>query len=97
MKNQNLQKPLYLITGKWKLLIINSLLVDKKRFKDFKSELKGVTARQLSKELKELEIDKLVKRIVYDSIPITIEYEITKKGKSLEKVIKEIINWGENK
>ncbi len=49
---------------------------------------------QLSKELKDLEINELVKRTVYDTKPVTVEYEITAYGKTLQKVVGEIAEWG---
>ncbi len=48
----------------------------------------------LSKELKNLEINQLVKRTVYDSFPPTVEYSITKHGQSLDNVIAEPRDWG---
>ena len=47
-----------------------------------------------SKELKDLEQNQLVKRTVYDTSPVTVEYSLTPYGKSLEKVIGELRNWG---
>jgi DNA-binding HxlR family transcriptional regulator len=48
----------------------------------------------LSKELKELEMNQLVKRTVYDSKPVTVEYELTSYGKSLEDVLGALMVWG---
>jgi DNA-binding HxlR family transcriptional regulator len=48
----------------------------------------------LSKELKELEINELVKRTVLDTKPVTVEYELTSYGGSLERVITELVSWG---
>jgi DNA-binding HxlR family transcriptional regulator len=46
----------------------------------------------LSKELRELEMNLLVKRTVFDSVPVKIEYSLTEYGKSLHGVIIEYIN-----
>ncbi len=48
----------------------------------------------LSKILKDLEVNGIVIRKVYDSTPVTIEYELTSSGKELEKVILEMVTWG---
>jgi len=48
----------------------------------------------LSKEMKELEVNHLVKKSVYDTIPPTEEYSIAEHGKSLEKVVSELRSWG---
>jgi DNA-binding HxlR family transcriptional regulator len=48
----------------------------------------------LSKELKELEINKLVKRTVLDSQPVTVQYELTEHGKTLQTIIRNLTDWG---
>lgn len=48
----------------------------------------------LSKELRELELNQLVKRTVYDTIPVTVEYEMAPYGHSLKKVLMEMKEWG---
>jgi DNA-binding HxlR family transcriptional regulator len=85
---------LEILSGKWKLPIIISLSFGTKRFKQISKELSTITDKMLSKELKELEVNHLVKRTVYDTFPPTVEYSITEHGKSLEKVVTELRNWG---
>lgn len=84
-----------LLSGKWKIHIIGVLLhKGKLRFMDLTREIDGIAAKMLSKELQDLEINDLVRRTVLNTKPVTVEYEITEYGKSLEKVIKEIVEWG---
>jgi DNA-binding HxlR family transcriptional regulator len=85
---------LEILSGKWKIPIITSLSFGTKRFKQISKELSTITDKMLSKELKELEINHLAKRTVHDTFPPTVEYSITEHGKSLEKVILELRNWG---
>lgn len=85
---------LEVLSGRWKLLILGSLFFGNKRFKEISKEVKGVTDKMLSKELKALEMNHLIKRTVYDTFPPTVEYSITEHGKSLEKVLAELGNWG---
>src|SRR5262245_8030892 len=82
------------LSGKWKIAIIGSLTFGEKRFKELQRDVDGITAKMLSKELKDLEINKLVKRTVFDTKPVTVEYRLTDHGKSLEKVIQELVTWG---
>ena len=82
------------LEGRWKLLILFSLSMENKRFKQISKEVPGITDKTLSKELKNLEANKLVKRDVYDTFPPTVEYSITPHGKSLEKVMEELHYWG---
>jgi DNA-binding HxlR family transcriptional regulator len=83
-----------ILNGKWKIPIIGSLRFGKKRFKELQRDLDGITAKMLSKELRDLEINQLVVRTVYDTKPVTVEYEITEYGRTLDKVLFEIADWG---
>lgn len=82
------------LNGKWKMTILLSLNFGNKRFKEISRDIDGITDRMLSKELRELELNQLIKRTVYDSFPPVVEYEITKHGKTLQPVIDELANWG---
>ena len=82
------------LEGRWKLLILFSLSSGPKRFKQIAKEVSGITDKTLSKELKSLEANRLIKRSVYDTFPPTVEYAITPHGLSLEKVIAELHYWG---
>ena len=91
---QAVRDALYVINGKWKLPIIVALSHNKRRFKEMQREIEGITAKMLSQELKELEMNELVKRSVYDTIPVSVEYELTDYASSLDNVIKELHDWG---
>ncbi|MGB4415958.1 MAG: helix-turn-helix domain-containing protein [Paludibacter sp.] len=82
------------ISGKWKLPIIGSLLYGKKRFRELERGIPKISPRMLSKELKDLEANGIVKRTVYDSIPVIVEYELTISGESLNQVLEPMIEWG---
>ncbi|MBT1702186.1 winged helix-turn-helix transcriptional regulator [Chryseosolibacter indicus] len=83
-----------ILSGKWKLPIIISLTFGNKRFSQIAKEIPGITDKMLSKELRDLEMNELVKRTVYDSVPVVVEYSMTAYGKSLNKVIEELRKWG---
>ncbi len=85
---------LAVLAGHWKLPIIISLSFGPKRFKEISRDVTGITDKMLSKELKELEANKLITRTVYDAFPPTVEYAITPHGESLEKVVMELHRWG---
>jgi DNA-binding HxlR family transcriptional regulator len=82
------------LSGKWKLPIIGTLLFGKKRYMELERSIPRITPRMLSKELKELEINGIVKRTVYDTIPVTVEYELTDSGKTIGEVLDKMIEWG---
>lgn len=82
------------LEGRWKLLIMLSLSMGNKRFTQIAREIHDITDKTLSKELKHLEANKLIKREVRDTFPPTVEYSITKHGKSLQKLLDELYRWG---
>jgi len=85
---------LNVISGKWKLPIIGSILFNKKRFTEIQRNIPKITPRMLSKELKDLEVNGIVKRTVYDTIPVGVEYELTESAKSLGEVLDKMLDWG---
>jgi DNA-binding HxlR family transcriptional regulator len=82
------------LSGKWKLPILSSLIEGKKRFKEIERNMPGISPRMLSKELRDLEMNKMITRTVYSTIPATVEYEITEYGLSLDKVLLAMYEWG---
>ena len=82
------------LSGKWKLPIIGSLVAGKKRFKEIERTVPGLTPRMLSKELKELEVNGIITRTVYNTIPVSVEYELTSSGYSLKQVLEVMVEWG---
>ena len=85
---------LYVIGGKWKLRIIIALQEGNKRFNELQRTVEGISARVLSNELKELEMNGFVKRKVYIKTPVVVEYEITEYSQSLHEVLDSLRNWG---
>ena len=83
------------LRGRWRLPILISLIFGNKRFTQISREVTGISDKILAKELKELEVNQLIKRTVYDTFPPTVEYSITEHGESVEKVMIELKNWGE--
>ena len=91
---QALQDTIYVIGGKWKLPIINSICNGNKRFREIERSIPGITTRMLSRELKEMEMNKLIKRTVHPGPPLLVEYESTEYCKSFGKIILAMIQWG---
>jgi len=82
------------INGKWKLPIIIAMSSGNKRFSDIQKQVPKITAKVLSKELKDLETHQLLKRTVYDTLPVTVEYTLLPYADTLENVIIALHNWG---
>lgn len=91
---RSIKDALETLQGKWKLLILFALSAEPKRFKQISTEVKGISDKVLSNELKSLETNTLIARTAIDTYPSTVEYSITPHGQSLQKVVEELHLWG---
>lgn len=87
---------LYVIAGKWKLKIIIVLQeMGNVRFNELQRLIPGISARVLSNELKDLELNGFVKRVVHaEQTPVIVEYISTDYSKTLKPVIMALSDWG---
>lgn len=86
-----------ILGGKWKLLILHYLIFreeEQNTFKKIERDIEGISAKMLSKELKDLENNFLVKRQVNDTKPITVSYSVTEYGKTAKDIIFPLVSWG---
>lgn len=87
---------LHLISGRWKVLIIHRLLEGSKRFNQLQRELRGITQRTLTKQLREMEAHELLIRKDYNEIPPRVEYSLSPLGMSLKNILMAMHEWGES-
>lgn len=92
---RDVQDVLDLIGGRWRGAILASLCDKEKRFNELKRDLGSITPRTLTKELKYLEMNKLVARHVDESGAVSVVYSLTKHGESLNPLIGQIVAWGQ--
>lgn len=85
---------LYVIGGKWKLRIIVALSDGNKRFNEMQRLIEGISAKVLSAELKELELNGFVRRNVFTGTPVIVEYELTEYSETLSGVLQSLSEWG---
>lgn len=85
---------LKVIGGRWKVLIIHYLLQDTMRFGELTRALGSISARTLSRQLRELEADGVIDRKDFGEIPPKVEYSLTSLGKTLEPVLLSMEAWG---
>jgi DNA-binding HxlR family transcriptional regulator len=83
-----------LIGNKWKLLILRNLLVGPTRFMELKKGIVGISQKVLTDNLRAMEEDNLVIRIVYPEVPPKVEYKLSVLGESLRPIIKDMEKWG---
>jgi len=82
------------IGGKWKPLILWALGDTVMRFGELQKELPGVNTKMLTKQLRELEEDGVIRRKVYPEVPPRVEYAITDFGKTLLPILNALCTWG---
>lgn len=83
-----------ILNGKWKMSIVACLCYKPMRYSELLKEVKGISGKMLSRELKDLEINELIDRHVLNTAPVSVEYQITDYGKSLKQLTNTIAEWG---
>ncbi len=84
------------IADKWTVLVVGALEDKTKRFGELRREIGGVSQKMLTQTLRGLEMDGLVARRVYASVPPKVEYSLTELGRTLIHVLEAIREWSEN-
>ncbi|MGW0250141.1 winged helix-turn-helix transcriptional regulator [Nocardia goodfellowii] len=84
------------IADKWSLLAIALLAGRTMRFTELRREIDGISQRMLTRTLRHLERDGLVRRTVYAVVPPRVDYELTPLGASLHETIQALVNWTES-
>lgn len=90
----NLEDALYVIGGKWKLRVILALSYGTRRFNELQRAIPKISARVLSSELKDLELNGFIRRKVFTDGPIVVEYELTGYSDTLHPVLEALNAWG---
>jgi DNA-binding HxlR family transcriptional regulator len=90
----SIEKALEVLEGKWTFLILRDLFEGTRRFGELRRSLAGISPKTLSVRLKELEQKGIITRTSYPTIPPTVEYSLTQKGKSLKPIILTMKLWG---
>ncbi|MDM5333013.1 helix-turn-helix domain-containing protein [Ureibacillus composti] len=88
---------LSVIGGRWKIAIIWCLLQHSPlRLSEIQKYLSDVNQRMLIRQLRELEEDQIITRVVYPVVPPKVEYQLSEIGLRLEPVVNSICDWGDN-
>jgi DNA-binding HxlR family transcriptional regulator len=82
------------IGGQWKVMVLHFLQQGDKRFGELSRALRGISARTLTKQLRELESDGIIHREVHQQIPPKVEYSLTAIGRKLKPVLLAMHEWG---
>ena len=84
---------LNLLGGKWKLLILASLLDGAHRYGELRRLMPEITEKMLIQELRELEADGLVARTVHQQVPPKVEYALIGPGEQVRPVLQALLGW----
>ncbi|MGG2063626.1 winged helix-turn-helix transcriptional regulator [Bacillus sp. S14(2024)] len=93
--NISVEATLEVIGGKWKCVILCHLTHGKKRTSELKRLMPNITQKMLTQQLRELEEDGVINRIVYNQVPPKVEYELSEYGWSLQDILDSLCTWGE--
>ncbi len=83
-----------IIGGRWKIYIIACLCFQEMRYSELLREIKGISGKMLSRELKDLEMNLLISRTVSNTQPVSVYYQLTDYGKTLQGLTLTIAEWG---
>jgi DNA-binding HxlR family transcriptional regulator len=89
------RRAIELVGKRWTGGIIRALMDGPQRFSSLLDAVPGMHDRVLSERLKELEAEDVIRRRVHAETPVRIEYELTEKGRELEKVVEEMQRWAD--
>jgi DNA-binding HxlR family transcriptional regulator len=90
----SVEEAMRLLGGRWRLLIASYLLDGPKRFSALRRDIPAISQRMLTLDLRALEEAGLVKRTVFPTVPVTVEYELTVEGRRLEPVVEVMKHFG---
>lgn len=93
--NIPVEATLEIIGGKWKCVILCHLTHGKKRTNELKRLMPNITQKMLTQQLRELEDDGVINRIIHQQIPPKVEYELSEYGWSLQTILDSLCAWGE--
>lgn len=82
------------IGGKWKPVIIHLIRKDCNRYSMLQKAIPDISKQMLVNQLRELETDKIIERIIFAEIPPRVIYKITKYGQELLPIIDSMSDWG---
>ena len=91
------EKTLKILEGRWKLIILFQLFGGKVlRFSDLERSIQRISQKMLVQQLRQMEADGIVRRIVYPEVPPKVEYSLTPWGQTLCPVLDALLKWAVN-
>lgn len=94
MSGCSVEEAMRLLGGRWRLLLVSYLMEGPKRFNDLRRDVPGISQRMLTLDLRALEEAGLVKRTVYPTSPVKVEYSLSEDGLRLVPVVEVMKTFG---
>ncbi len=94
MSGCSVEEAMRLLGGRWRLLLVSYLMEGPKRFNDLRRDVPGISQRMLTLDLRALEEAGLVKRTVYPTSPVKVEYSLSEDGLRLLPVVEVMKTFG---
>ncbi|WP_243732538.1 winged helix-turn-helix transcriptional regulator [Pedobacter metabolipauper] len=94
MNECNMAITLGVIGGRWKPAILCRLAAGIMRYGELRKSIEGISERMLAAQLRELEQDGIVRRVVYAEVPPRVEYMLTELGHTMMPMLKVMSDWG---
>ncbi|MCK0157001.1 helix-turn-helix transcriptional regulator [Cellulophaga sp. F20128] len=92
--NCPLQYTMHLIGTKWKPLVLFHLLDGALRSGILQKKVPNISNKMFTQTVRELEKDGLITREIFPVVPPKVEYKLSDRGKSLEKILRSLDTWG---
>ncbi|MGJ0425716.1 winged helix-turn-helix transcriptional regulator [Methylocystis sp.] len=83
------------IADKWAVLVLGLLEPGPQRFNALRRRIEGISQKMLTQTLRSLEADGLITRRAFATVPVTVEYQLTPLGRSLNSVLDPLREWAE--
>uniref|UniRef100_F4C4P7 Transcriptional regulator, HxlR family n=1 Tax=Sphingobacterium sp. (strain 21) TaxID=743722 RepID=F4C4P7_SPHS2 len=85
---------MYILNGKWKIPILARLCYKPMRYSELLKDIRGISGKMLSTELRELKANGLIKREVLVARPLRVRYALSEYGHTLKQLTDNISDWG---
>jgi DNA-binding HxlR family transcriptional regulator len=90
-----IREALQVVGNKWSTLVLAHLFIGPQRFNQLRRMLGEISTKALTDTLRHLERNEIVERKVFPTVPVTVEYSLTEKGRDFQLVLIEMYNWGQ--
>jgi len=89
-----IREVLYVLGGKWSMLVLAQLYIGPHRFNQLRRALDDISTKALTDTLRHLEQNEMIDRKIFPTVPVTVEYSLTEKGRDFQMVLVAMYNWG---